>query len=117
MDHREEFAAKVDDLTKTVQPLPWRRRAVEGLIQEYIETTGERPDREQLFKLANHLLADELKDKSPDKVTRAEFPILSFYQMRTRDRRERRVGDDRLDTLKLKQKKRLRYLSSRKPID
>jgi hypothetical protein len=111
---KQEFAEKVDQLISTMQPLPWRRHAVDKLIQEYIQETGTRPDSYQLHRLANHLLADELKDKSPDKVSREEFPILSHWQIKTRNKRERNIGDERLDTLKLKQRKRIKTLSNRR---
>lgn len=53
-----------------------------------MEQTGEIPDSLQLTLLANHILAEELADRCPDKVTNTEYPILSEGQVKLRKRRE-----------------------------
>jgi hypothetical protein len=61
-----------------------RSRAVETLIDEYIASTGERPDPAELERLTNAMLHEELTDRHPDKVTREEYPIMSEQQLARR---------------------------------
>ena len=91
-NYMEAFRLAVDKLVAQKMPVPWRNKAIEDLTDAYIEQTGETPDSEQLIRLANYILQDDLSDKLPDKVARTEYPILSRGQIKLRLKRERAGG-------------------------
>ena len=70
-------------------------------ISQYIEEKGKRPPSKDLIKLADWLLADDLKDKSRSKVQNTEFPILSRSQLERRYR-ELSMENDIVDVLRLR---------------
>ena len=92
MDYKEAFRLAVDELVLKKTPVPWRNKAITDLTDAYIIQTGETPDSKQLTRLANYILQDDLLEKSPDKVTWTEYPILSRGQLKLRHRRERVNG-------------------------
>jgi hypothetical protein len=65
-----------------------RSRAIEALIDEYIASTGERPDAAELERLANAVLHEELTDDDEHKMSREEYPIMSERQHERRVVRE-----------------------------
>jgi hypothetical protein len=87
-DYKATFKKIVDEVEEINLPLYLRIREVKRLIDAYCVQTGERPDGQQLYRLANYLLADDLSDPCQDKVARKEFPFLSLAQQKTRSRRE-----------------------------
>lgn len=97
---RQAFDQEVNQIIRSNFPLSMRKEKINSLIQKYMNRTGNRPDSWQLYRLANCLLREELKNKSPDKITNTEYPILSRYQIRTRERREKPMEATRLDILK-----------------
>lgn len=116
-DYKKTFKEEVDKLlAEQIDAQTRRTYAANKLIEAYTIQTGTRPDGYQLYRLANFLMTDVLKDKNPDKVSRTEFPVLSQWQIKTRNNRERKPGDDHLDTLNLKQKKRVRTLGNKKTL-
>ncbi|OUA56835.1 hypothetical protein [Bacillus thuringiensis] len=59
-------------------------KEIKSLIDAYVGTVGERPEPKQLERLANLLLYEELNDTHPDKITLAEYPIMSDHQLSRR---------------------------------
>lgn len=53
-------------------------------IDAYVAIVGERPEPKQLKRLADFLLYEELHDTHPDKMTLAEYPIMSNHQLARR---------------------------------
>lgn len=102
-----DFSAEVDLLisTKELPNVEERVRQVDAMIEHYYKVSGRLPHSYDLERLGSYLLADELRDKGTHKVKHAEFPFLSDSQVKLRNRRERRVGDDNLDFIKLKEVK------------
>jgi len=72
----EYYAAPKDD-----KPTPNKRiEAADEIIEDYIEKYGERPSKSILSRLATYILLDTLTDPHPDKMSRDEYPIMSYGQ-------------------------------------
>lgn len=105
MGLRDVFEADVMTLyeTKDLPPYAVRKEQLEGLTEWYFDVFGKHYNNTfYLDLLGSYLLADELRDKSVYKVKNAEYPVLSYTQLKLRNRRESRVGDENLDFIKLK---------------
>lgn len=61
-----------------------RAKEIKLLTDAYVGTVGERPEPKQLERLADLLLYEELHDTHPDKMTLAEYPIMSDHQLSRR---------------------------------
>ncbi|EMT54736.1 hypothetical protein I532_03990 [Brevibacillus borstelensis AK1] len=87
-DYKSAFSAAVSELTASnrANPIPRSERMalIEALTDEYVASTGERPDVAELERLADAVLYEELTDSHPDKVTRTEYPIMSEQQLARR---------------------------------
>ncbi|MCG5252606.1 hypothetical protein [Brevibacillus agri] len=91
-DYKAAFSEAVTELiaSNRANPIPRheRMRIIGALTDEYVASTGERPDGAELERLANAVLHEELTDRHPDKVTREEYPIMSDVQLKLRHDRE-----------------------------
>ncbi|MCP1354645.1 hypothetical protein [Aneurinibacillus migulanus] len=65
-----------------------RIRRIDEMLDEYVTQKGEAPPSDVLETLANEILADELRDKDPDKVTNNDYPFLSESQFEVRHGKE-----------------------------
>ncbi|QHZ58610.1 hypothetical protein M655_024890 [Brevibacillus sp. NSP2.1] len=88
-DYKSAFSSAVTELASGVRAGLFpdrteRARAIEALIDEYVESIGQRPDAAELERLANAVLHEELTNRHPDKVTREEYPIMSETQLTRR---------------------------------
>lgn len=84
-DYKAAFEAAVSELIEEdIRDRAERMQAIDALIDEYINATGETPDAKQIERLTDYILREELFDSSPDKITREEYPILSERQLRRR---------------------------------
>lgn len=54
--------------------------ASNSLIEHYVEQHGKRPPNAVLSRLATYILLDTLTDPHPDKMSREEYPIMSYGQ-------------------------------------
>jgi hypothetical protein len=108
--------AKLDQLLKDYEkdakriPLSRRKRFINWVLNEYYKANGRYPARKYLTKMANILLADKLKNKNPDKVSRSKYPILSERQLQVRYNRERSFDSEKLDYFNQKYVKNLSSL-------
>ncbi|MDA2738420.1 hypothetical protein PDQ75_25025 [Bacillus cereus group sp. Bc015] len=106
MSYKAQFEKEVESLLaiKEILPLEVRLKQVEDLTEWYFNQTGRHYNNSfYLDMLGSYLLADILRDKGTHKVKKTEYPILSHTQQKLRNRRERRVGDDNIDFIKLKE--------------
>lgn len=105
MSVKEQFIKSVDALVeaKELPSVKERIQQVHDLCEWYYRQTGKTPPSYQLDRLGSYILADELRDKGTHKVKQKEYPILSPSQIKLRNRREKRVGDDNLDYIKQKE--------------
>lgn len=66
---------------KGAKPTPNKRiESADSLIEDYIEQHGKRPPASVLSRLATYVLLDTLTDSHPDKMSREEYPIMSYGQ-------------------------------------
>ena len=65
-----------------------RMQIVEDLTEQYREAAGDWPDAKTLEKLTDAILCEELTDMHPDKITRAEYPFMSDWQLDARHENE-----------------------------
>lgn len=65
-----------------------RMQIVEDLTECYREAAGDWPDGKTLEKLTDAILSEELTDMHPDKITRAEYPFMSDWQLDARHENE-----------------------------
>jgi hypothetical protein len=72
--------------------------AIRGLTDDFIEQTGVRPTPSQLERLTDVILAEEISDPNPYKMTHNEYPIMSERQLWTRIKRELNQSDWNMDT-------------------
>jgi len=84
-DYKAEFERAVNEIIdKNIEDRTERIRAIDALIDEYVDAIGSAPDPKQLERLADYILREELTDSSKDKVSREEYPILSEWQLARR---------------------------------
>ncbi|MDQ0976660.1 hypothetical protein QFZ31_006712 [Neobacillus niacini] len=108
MGVRDQFEKEVQDLLelKELLPVETRIKQVTDLTEWYWKETGKVYKNSYFLDLlGTYLLADELRNKSTHKVKQTDFPILSHTQLKLRNRRERRVGDENIDFIILKEVK------------
>ncbi len=84
-----------------------RNNKVEALTEEFFAANGRHMSSYHMQRLADVILVEELKDKTPDKVSKKEYPVLSNRQSQTRTRREFSVVGDTLDFIFVKEHTRL----------
>src|SRR5690625_1844629 len=66
---------------KGAKPAPNKRiENADALIEDYNEQHGKRPPASVLSRLATYVLLDTLTDSHPDKMSREEYPIMSYGQ-------------------------------------
>jgi len=51
-----------------------------AIIEDYIDNHDKAPPNAVLSRLATYILLDDLSDPHPDKMTREEYPIMSYGQ-------------------------------------
>lgn len=96
-----------------------KNKQVEDMIEEYYQFTGKLPKPYMLNYLANYLLSGELKDRDADKVANHEYPVMSDYQLKRRERTQISMEQDVMNFLDSKQNKGLDSLAKtpiKKPV-
>jgi hypothetical protein len=87
-NYKITFINEVEKLLAEGLELKEGIKEIDVLLEAYVSQVGEVPDSQQLTRLANFILQEELKYKHPDKVTKTEFPFLGKRQLITRSKRE-----------------------------
>jgi signal recognition particle GTPase len=87
-NYKKAFEEAVNELVKHDYSVKARMKLIKELTDAYINETGDLPDPKQLDRLSDYILRDELTDKQPDKVSKTEYPFLSVYQIKRRNKRE-----------------------------
>jgi hypothetical protein len=105
MTVNEQFNKIINELLeqKELPPVKERVQQVEELCEWYFSQTGRYPKPYQLYKLADYILLDDLRDKRKYKVRYKEYPFHSYTQTKLRNRYENIIGDDFLDFIKQKE--------------
>ncbi len=90
--NKTEFNERVNELWALTKagnlPRNERFQAVEQLTDEYIASTGERPDSQALDRLATLCLYEEMTDKNEHKMMQQDRPIMSDRQQERRHNNE-----------------------------
>lgn len=71
------YACKASESLVTAEE---RNEGANALVEHYVDTNGKRPPNSVLSRLATYILLDTLSDSHPDKMTREEYPIMSYGQ-------------------------------------
>lgn len=88
-DYRKKFE---EETTKLIEQNIYNRdvrmNAINELINRYVSETGERPASEQLDRLSDYILREELTDTRKSKSRLNEYPFLSADQFAYRNARQ-----------------------------
>lgn len=88
-DYKKAFEEAVNEIIdKNIEDRTERIRAIDALIDEYVDAIGSAPDPKQLERLADYILREELLDRNPHKVRKTEYPIFTEAQLKRRRNRE-----------------------------
>lgn len=70
------------DAKKADDSIPPNKRieSADSIVEHYVEANGKRPPNSVLSRLATYILLDILSDSHPDKMSRDEYPIMSYGQ-------------------------------------
>lgn len=106
---KAQLEDKIDRLEKIALKLTKEERVLlsEQILETYYTSVGKHPDALQLTRLANVILIEDIKDKTPDKLQKREYPFLSDRQILTRMKREFSIEDDTIDFLHQKEVKKM----------
>lgn len=106
---KAQLEDKIERLEKIALQLEKEERSVlsNQIIETYYTATGKLPSPRDLERLANVILIEEIKDRTPDKMQKKEYPFLSDRQILTRMKREFSIEDDTIDFLHQKEVKRM----------
>jgi len=98
MNELEKFRDDVEILCDSWKnyTLEERNNIVETLCEWHYITYGKYPREDILAKLTDFVLAEELANKHPDKMTLNEYPIMSMYQAHRRKNKTILTGDEAL---------------------
>ncbi|PFE80053.1 hypothetical protein CN333_00220 [Bacillus thuringiensis] len=91
-DYKTQFETYVNTLITThresdsdeISNRDVRAKEIKSLTDAYVGMVGERPESKQLERLADLLLYEDLSNTHPDKMTLAEYPIMSDHQLSRR---------------------------------
>lgn len=114
-DFNEAAKAWAKQPLKEMPDVGVRKQQVSDWIEEHYSATGRMPSNYALSRLADYMLAGELKDTSPDKLTNTEFPFLSNNQLRRRLMSQVSMEVETMDFLRSKIHRRMDTLS-RTPV-
>lgn len=87
-NYKATFTQEVETVLALKIDLPERMKIIDDLLTAYVEQTGGLPDTNQINRLTDCILRDDLQNRHPDKVANTEFPFLSGGQQKLRSRRE-----------------------------
>jgi hypothetical protein len=114
-NHKEEFAYYTDELIANgdVLSVSERNYFIKEMTESYVQAIGKKPPSRDLEALANYLMYEHLTDRSPDKMTTEEYPVLSERQQRTRRSKEFTKEESTLDYIKLRKSNQNHNLNKR----
>jgi hypothetical protein len=84
-----------------------RSKLCDEIIEDFYNQSGKMPSSFQLERMANVILIQDIKDRTPDKMSMTEYAFLSPRQEKTRKKREKSLEVDTLNFLFQKEHKNL----------
>lgn len=94
-DSKEDIQDVLDCITESWEGYSLAERLT--IAERITEDNRDILSSAQLEQLADYLLAEELTDPHPDKVTRTEYPILTASQLKRRYRKSVMTGSEETD--------------------
>lgn len=95
------YLDRVNLVTKYKLDLESKKLKIIEITEDYYLEVGEQIPPQHLYLLTEWLLSEVLKCKDVDKVTNTEYPILSKYQIKRRNKKQVAVLSDTLDYLNI----------------
>lgn len=92
----EKYWDRVEEITKTFPPLEERFQIIEDLNEECFQEYGQNLPNALLERLGTWYLHEIYSNKDCYKVQNEEFPILSAYQLKRRERKTVLIEEDTL---------------------
>lgn len=86
----------VEDFIKAIDTGMQREQriiVIGSYLESYYDLNGRHPNDDDLGRLADAILWEELRDPDPDKVTNNEYPFFSEWQIILRDKRLAKMID------------------------
>lgn len=96
-----KYTNRIEELIKYSIDLDSKRKKIIDITEEYYIEVGEIMPQPLLYLLTEWFLADVLKSKDVDKVSKTEYPVLSVHQIKRRGRKQIAVINDTLDHLNI----------------
>lgn len=103
-----KYLNKVEKITGKDIPLNEKKLFIIEITEEYFHETNELMPEELLIILANWFLECILKSKDVDKVSKSEYPILSYHQIKRRNYKQLSVSNETLDYINQPKSKKVR---------
>jgi hypothetical protein len=95
------YTYRIEEIIKHSIDLDSKKRKIIDITEEYFVEVGEYMPQPLLYLLTEWFLADILKSKDVDKVSKTEYPVLSVHQIKRRGRKQIAVINDTLDHLNI----------------
>lgn len=92
-----KYLNKVEEITGKKVCLGEKKLLIIDITEEYFCETNELMPEELLMILTNWFLECILKSKDVDKVSKSEYPILSYHQIKRRNNKQLSVPYETLD--------------------
>ena len=96
-----KYLDRINLVVKYALDLESKKLKIIEITEDYYLEVGDQIPPQHLYLLTEWLLADVLKCKDVDKVTNTEYPILSKYQIKRRNKKQVAVLTDTLDHLNI----------------
>lgn len=103
-----KYLNKVEVITSTEIPLDEKKDLIIDITEQYFYETNEVMPEELLVILTNWFLACILKSKDIDKVSKSEYPILSYHQIKRRNNKQLSVSYETLDYISQPKSKKIK---------
>lgn len=98
---KEQLENKIEQVEKKAIHLTKEERSAmtEEMIEHFYKQSGKFPPPIMLERMANIILIEDIKDKTPDKMSNTEYGFLSPRQEKTRKKREKSLEEDTINFL------------------
>ncbi|GAA0703273.1 hypothetical protein GCM10008904_10190 [Paraclostridium ghonii] len=103
-----KYLNKLEKITSKYVSLEEKKLFIIEITEEYFYETNKLMPEELLIILANWFLECILKSKDVDKVSKSDYPILSYHQIKRRNNKQLSVPYETLDYINQPKSKKVR---------
>lgn len=103
-----KYLKKIDKIISKEVSIDEKKLLIIEITEEYFYETNELMPEELLIILSNWFLACILKSKDVDKVSKSEYPILSYHQIKRRNNKQLSVPYETLDYINQPKSKKVK---------